>query len=114
MVTDAPERVQPPGDPPDKPKTWKELVVGENQSRLQLPENVLSEKITMSFPEGEEGDPSFVIAEDLIEILASNWRYSLIIKVLDTTVPYAIMGRKLKELWKPSGQFKLIELPNGY
>ncbi|KAL8129388.1 hypothetical protein V2J09_018543 [Rumex salicifolius] len=38
----------------------------------------------------------------------------LVIKALGTMIPYTVMDRKLRDLWKPSGKMRLVDLPNGY
>lgn len=46
--------------------------------------------------------------------LCRPWRKSLIIKVLGKDVGYKFLQEKIHKLWKISGAFELIDIPNNY
>ncbi|KAL8143876.1 hypothetical protein V2J09_016908 [Rumex salicifolius] len=99
---------------PDIPKLWTKFVGFEDKEKTVLSEEFLANKINICFPEGDLSEPIVTIAADVIATLASVWSSSSVIKVMGTRVPYDIMYRKLKELWKPKGRMKLNDLPNWY
>ncbi|KAL8160274.1 hypothetical protein V2J09_001811 [Rumex salicifolius] len=73
-----------------------------------LLEAFIEGKINVTLPNGEQAVPVITISNDVLETS------SLVIKVLGTMVPYTIMDRKLRDLWKPDGKMRLIDLLNGY
>ncbi|KAL8153174.1 hypothetical protein V2J09_010934, partial [Rumex salicifolius] len=71
-------------------------------------------KIQVLIPESDEEEPSVNIVDEVPQALAVVWSSPLVIKALGTRVPFAIMDIKLRELWKPRGRMRLIDLPNDY
>ncbi|KAL8160788.1 hypothetical protein V2J09_012277 [Rumex salicifolius] len=105
----------PPQKPPDPPRTWKDMVVGDTgQRRPALSDEFLHGKIKVEFPEADNFEPSVTIAPEVLQALADVWKSSVIVKPLGQFVPFYIMERKLKELWRPVGKMLLMDLPNGY
>lgn len=44
------------------------------------------------------------IADEVMDVLESMWKSSLIIKVLESFEPFSVMEKKLAELWKPTAR----------
>ncbi|KAL8160997.1 hypothetical protein V2J09_012486 [Rumex salicifolius] len=96
------------------PRSWKSVVAEDEEARLQFDKEYLRGKIVVWHIPGSEAEPIITIAEEVVSALATEWTSSLVIKTLGTMVPYDIMNQKLRDLWKPSGKLKVIDLPNGY
>ncbi|KAL8130356.1 hypothetical protein V2J09_019511 [Rumex salicifolius] len=95
-------------------KSWKAIVSAEEDERLVLASEFLAGKITISHNQDIDADPAITIVPEVLEVLASAWKTCLVIKALGTIIPLEILQRKLKELWKPAGKMRVIDLPNGY
>ncbi|KAL8152877.1 hypothetical protein V2J09_010637 [Rumex salicifolius] len=115
MATESPADTKPPDKPPDKAVTWKDIVAGKSgASRPVLSEEFLCGKITIQYPEGEEGDPIISIAPEVVAVLADVWKSAVIVKPLGKFIPYTVMESKLQSLWKPSNKMTILDLANGY
>ncbi|ONK68087.1 uncharacterized protein A4U43_C05F7290 [Asparagus officinalis] len=95
-------------------KKEEECVETEEEVRASLPDGFLDGKIKVTFPEGADGDPRVTIETEVLETLASVWTSTMVVKTLGTLIPFNVMARKVKELWKPKGHFRLIDFPNAY
>ncbi|KAL8166809.1 hypothetical protein V2J09_008308 [Rumex salicifolius] len=109
-----PGEVQTPSEAEKQPQTWKSIVSSEEDDRVVLAKDFLVGKITIWQPSEETTDPIVTISNDVLEALATTWKNSIVIKALGTKIPYEIMQRKLRELWKPKSRMRVIDLPNGY
>ncbi|KAL8166605.1 hypothetical protein V2J09_008104 [Rumex salicifolius] len=114
-MIEEPSNENPPSPkvPPDKVKSWKDIVKPTEEDRMILSEAFLEGKIDVILPDGERAEPVITISNNVLEVLADVWTSSLVIKVLGTMVPYPVMDRKMRDLWKP-GKMRLIDLLNGY
>ncbi|KAG7599606.1 Endonuclease/exonuclease/phosphatase superfamily [Arabidopsis suecica] len=118
-MTDISEQGRPPGDPPDVPGSWVQKVVGGNIGGRLTPEKVLdeafvTEKVHLTFPDGEDGEPEITIEREVLEAMNGLWKRCMIVKVLDRNIPIAVLNRKLWELWNPSGSMSVIDLPRQF
>ncbi|KAL8161736.1 LOW QUALITY PROTEIN: hypothetical protein V2J09_013225 [Rumex salicifolius] len=98
----------------EPPREAITIVSAEEDERLVLVEDFLSGKITIAHSQEHDADPTVTIAPEVLEVLASAWKSCLVIKALGMIIRFEIMQRKLKELWKPAGKMRVIDLPNGY
>lgn len=118
-MTDISEQGRPPGDPPDVPGSWVQKVVGGNIGGRLTPEKVLdevfvTERVHLTFPDGEDGEPEITIEREVLEGMNGLWKRCMIVKVLDRNIPIAVLDRKLRELWNPSGSMSVIDLPRQF
>ncbi|EOA22310.1 hypothetical protein CARUB_v10002911mg [Capsella rubella] len=95
-------RSQPPGDPPDAPGLWVQKVRGSIGGGMPRPEEVVTHEFVkprfkIEFPNGKNGEPR-----------------CMIVKVLGRTVPVAVLSRRLKEMWKPSRDMVVVDLPRQF
>ncbi|XP_023640327.1 uncharacterized protein LOC17890423 [Capsella rubella] len=93
------EKEHPPGDPPDSVGTWAQRAAGGSAGGRVVPESVLKEefveaRLSLEFPDGEDGEPVFTVGEENISIAA--------------------MSRRLKEMWKPKGAMHVLDLPRQF
>ncbi|KAL8170157.1 hypothetical protein V2J09_021961 [Rumex salicifolius] len=89
----------PPQKPPDPPRTWKDMVVGDTgQRRPALSDEFLHGKIKVEFPEADNFEPSVTIAPEVLQALVDVWKSSVIVKPLGKFVPFHIIERN----WSPS------------
>ncbi|KAL8151699.1 hypothetical protein V2J09_021507 [Rumex salicifolius] len=58
--------------------------------------------------------PSVTIEQEALVFLAKEWKNSVVFKLLRRTLGFQILERKLREMWKPSGSFIIVDLPDGY
>ncbi|KAL8151119.1 hypothetical protein V2J09_020927 [Rumex salicifolius] len=73
--TIAQETVHPPREPPDRLVWWSEIVSGgAPKEPTIINEEFLKDRIKVSFPDGEDGDPSITIALEVLDALSSVWR----------------------------------------
>ena len=75
-MLDVREKERPPGDPPDGSKTWAQKVVGSSGCGLLKPEDVLDEafvleRMTLEFPDGEDGESE---EEYMAALTGGPWR----------------------------------------
>ena len=118
-MMDVGEKVRPPGDPPDGRGSWVKKVVGSTAGGLQRPEDILDdafvrERVTLSFPDGEDGELVITIAAEVLEAMNGLWKRCIIVKVLGRSVSVAVLSRKLRELWKPTGAMYVLDLPRQF
>ncbi|KAL8171303.1 hypothetical protein V2J09_023107 [Rumex salicifolius] len=118
MITDTLPTLEPPSPclrlPPDKPKLWRDVVKVAEEDIIVLTEEFLARKINVVIPVGDTEEPSITIDAEVISVLAAAYSSSLVIKLRGTKVPYAIIDKKLRDLWRPSGRMRLVDLPNNY
>ncbi|KAL8168308.1 LOW QUALITY PROTEIN: hypothetical protein V2J09_009807 [Rumex salicifolius] len=106
-----PPTVAPNLNPPQiREPEPKECTGGADYSKTNLDQKFLKGKIQISFPEGEEGDPSVLIHQEVVDALSSVWRLSLVVTLLGHSLNFASMERKLHELWRFSLNMKVINL----
>ncbi|XP_048633624.1 uncharacterized protein LOC125607999 [Brassica napus] len=110
---------RPPGDPPDVPGSWVRKVVGSSEGGMPVPEEVVDERfvesrLSLEFPNGEDGEPVITIGEEVLTAMNSLWKRCMIVRVLGRNVPILSLRRKLIELWKPKGSMFVMDLPRHY
>ncbi|KAL8150112.1 hypothetical protein V2J09_019920 [Rumex salicifolius] len=117
-ITNTSPTLEPPSPCPrlssDKPKLWRDVVKVTKEDIIVLIEEFLAGKINVVIPMRDTEEPSITIDDEVISVLAAAWSSSLVIKLLSTKVPHAILNKKLRDLWRPSGRMRLVDLPNGY
>lgn len=118
-MMDVVEKDRPPGDPPDAPGSWVRKVVGGSVCGMPKPEEVLddafvSARLTLAFPDGEDGEPVITIENDVLEAMNGLWKRCMIVKVLGRNMSISVVSRKLKELWKPKGAIFVMDLPRQF
>ncbi|KAL8141823.1 hypothetical protein V2J09_014855 [Rumex salicifolius] len=75
---------------------------------------LLLSKIIIERPNDDDGMIHITIEKEALDCLAKGWRNSVVIKLLGRSLVFHILERKLREMWKPSGSFVIVDLPNGY
>lgn len=110
---------RPPVDPPDVPGSWVRKVVGCSEGGMPVLEEVVAEefvesRLTLEFPNGEDGEPEITIGEEVLTAMNSLWKRCMIVRVLGRNVPILSLTRKLKELWKPKGSMYVMDLPRQF
>ncbi|KAL8159488.1 LOW QUALITY PROTEIN: hypothetical protein V2J09_001025 [Rumex salicifolius] len=65
-----------------------------------ISKDFLRDKVTVSFPDGEDGDPNISIQSEVIEALSSVWHWLVVLKLLGHNLNFPTMERKVRELWK--------------
>lgn len=118
-MMDVGEKVRPPGDPPDSSGLWAAKVKGSSGGGMAIPESVLNdefvrERVSLEFPNGEDGEPVITIGDEVLEAMNGLWKRCMIVKVLGSPIPIAVLSRKLKELWKPTGAMFVMDLPRQF
>ncbi|CAA7025016.1 unnamed protein product [Microthlaspi erraticum] len=118
-MTDVGDRTRPPRDPPDGTGTWAMKVRGTNAGGMPTPESLIddmliSERLNVEFPEGEDGEPVITIGREVIEAMNGMWKRCMIVKVLGRHISMPILSRKLREMWKPKGDMHVIDLPRQF
>jgi len=118
-MTDVGEKGRPPGDPPDKSSSWANKVRGGHVGGMLAPTDVLSDefvraRLSLTFPDGEDGEPLIIIGLEVFEAMNSLWKNCMLVKVLGRSVPIAVLSKKLRELWKPIGAMHVVDLPRQY
>lgn len=119
MMMDVGLREKPRGDPPDSSKVWVEKVVGGSNGGRLLPGRALDDdfvrdRLQLEFPDGEEGEAVVTIGKEVLEAMNGLWKRCMIVKVLGRTVGIAVLQKKLRELWKPSGGMYVVDLPRQF
>ncbi|KAG7579199.1 hypothetical protein ISN45_Aa03g033600 [Arabidopsis thaliana x Arabidopsis arenosa] len=117
-MTDIGERVRPP-DPPDVGGSWVNKVVGSNAGGRLSPEAVLNEefvaaRVSLDFPDGEDGEPVITIGKEVLDVMNGLWKQCMIVKVLGKNISIAALSRRLRELWKPQGAMHVMDLPRHF
>ncbi|KAL8140630.1 hypothetical protein V2J09_006651 [Rumex salicifolius] len=69
-----------------------------------------AEKIKISYPKGDDAIPHISIDKEVY----SAWTNSVVLKVLGKPVSYAIMERRVRQMWNLKGRMTLRDLPNHY
>ncbi|CAL9223353.1 unnamed protein product [Arabidopsis halleri] len=118
-MMDVGEKGRPPGDPPDTPGLWVAKVKGSSGGGMATPESVLNdefvrERVSLEFPNGEDGEPVITIDNDVLEAMNGLWKRCMIVKVLGNQIPISVLSRKLRELWKPTGAMYVMDLPRQF
>ncbi|KAL8137955.1 hypothetical protein V2J09_003956 [Rumex salicifolius] len=63
---------------------------------------------------GEDGIPSITIDQEALDCLAKGWRHFVVIKLLGKPLAFHVLDRKIREMWKSTGSFVIVDLPYGY
>lgn len=118
-MMDTREKGRPPGEPPDGPTSWVKKVTGSGGGGIRSPEEVLDEdfvmdRLSLEFPNGEDGEPVITIGREVIDAMNGLWKKCIIAKVLGRNVSVSVLSRKLKELWKPVGAMSVMDLPRQF
>ncbi|KAG7585751.1 Pentatricopeptide repeat [Arabidopsis thaliana x Arabidopsis arenosa] len=118
-MTDIGEKVRPPGEPPDMSASWVKKVTGSMSGGRPVPELLLndefvSERVTLEFPNGEDGEPVITIGSEVLDVMNGMWKQCMIVKVLGRNVPLAALSRRLREMWKPQGAMYVMDLPRQF
>ncbi|XP_048616271.1 uncharacterized protein LOC106392972 [Brassica napus] len=118
-MMDVGERGRPPGDPPDKLTSWVAKVVETAEGGMPVPEvliadSFVSERVRVEFPNGEDGEPSITIENEVLEAMNGMWKQCMIVRVLGRNVPIVALNRKLRELWNPKGAMYVMDLPRQF
>lgn len=118
-MVDVGEKDRPPGEPPDASTSWVEKVVGKNAGGMLRPEEVIdeefvTERLCLEFPDGEDGEPVITIGKEMLEVMNGLWKKCMIVKVLGHNISLPVLSRKLREMWKPSGDMFVMDLPRQF
>lgn len=118
-MTESGEGTRPPGDPPHPQVSWATRVKGTNAGGIPIPETLLDdafvlERLSVAFPEGEDGEPVITIGNEVMEVMNSMWKQCMIVKVLGRNITIPALSRKLKEMWKPKRAMYVIDLPRQF
>ena len=118
-MVDVGDKVRPPDVPSDGQGSWVNKVVGNLGGGMMRPECVLDDefvtaRITVEFPDGEDGEPLITIGQEVMDAMRSLWKRCMIVKVLGRNISIAVVSRKLRELWKPKGAMHVMDLPRHF
>lgn len=94
-------------------------VVGSNAGGRLSPEAVLNEefvaaRVSLDFPDGEDGEPVITIGKEVLDVMNGLWKQCMIVKVLGKNISIAALSRRLRELWKPQGAMHVMDLPRHF
>ncbi|KAL8158474.1 hypothetical protein V2J09_000011 [Rumex salicifolius] len=70
-------------------------------------------RIAVTFPDGWDGDPEIRIAPEVLDDLASVWKWTVVTKLLGQPINFQTMERKLRELWHFSPRMQLLDVSHG-
>ncbi|KAL0695362.1 hypothetical protein Bca4012_062542 [Brassica carinata] len=118
-MMDVGEGGRPPGDPPDRGSSWVSKVVDTAEEGMPVPEvlitdSFVSERVRVEFPNGEDGEPSVTIENEVLEAMNGMWKKCMIVRILGRNVPIVALTRKLRELWNPKGNMYVMDLPRQF
>lgn len=118
-MMDVGEKPRPPGDPTDGATEWVRKVKGFMTGGRPSPEVLLgddfvSDRLKLSFPDGEEGEPLITIEPEVLKVMNGLSKQCLIVRVLGRTVSAPVLNKKLREMWKPMGGMSVIDLPRQF
>ncbi|XP_010424626.1 PREDICTED: uncharacterized protein LOC104709762 [Camelina sativa] len=99
--------------------SYAEKVQSSNGRGVPVPERVLEEEFVLSrmsleFPDGEEGEPVITIGKEVLDAMNGLFRQCMIVKVMGRHISVEAMNRRLKELWKPRGGMSVLDLPRQF
>lgn len=118
-MLDIGEKGRPPGDPPDTSVSWAQRVVGSNAGGRPNPEKLMddefvSARLKLEFPNGEDGEPVITIENEVLDVMNGMWKQCMLAKVLGRNVSLSVLSKRLKEMWKPRGEFFVLDLPRQF
>ncbi|KAG7578919.1 Reverse transcriptase domain [Arabidopsis thaliana x Arabidopsis arenosa] len=118
-MMDVGEKGRPPGETPDASVSWVGRVKGSSAGGMPVPEAVLGDefvrsRLTLEFPDGEEGEPVITIGSEVLEAMNGLWKNCMLVKVLGRSVSISVLSKKLRELWKPSAEMFVMDLPRQF
>lgn len=118
-MEDVRDKGRPSGEPPDGAGSWVEKVIGSKEGGMPVPEEVVNEefvesRLSLTFPNGEDGEPVITIGEEVLTAMNSLWKRCMIVRVLGRSIPILSLNRKLRELWKPKGSMFVMDLPRNF
>ncbi|EOA18505.1 hypothetical protein CARUB_v10007057mg, partial [Capsella rubella] len=113
------EKSRPPGDPPDAPGSWAQKVKGSHGGGMRMPEEVLDaafvkSRVRLEFPNGEDGEPFITIGAEIIEAMHGLWKNCMVVKVLGRNITIAVLSRRLRDMWNPSRDMFVLDLPRQF
>ncbi|KAG7548148.1 Reverse transcriptase domain [Arabidopsis suecica] len=116
MMMDVGEKDRPPGDPPAASMSWVKKVTRSSTGGLSIPKEILddefvSARVSLDFPDGEDGEPVITICSDVLAAMNGMWKNCMRVKVLGRNMLLAVLSKKLRELWRPSGAMFVMDLP---
>ncbi|CAN1239927.1 hypothetical protein LINGRAPRIM_LOCUS2542 [Linum grandiflorum] len=71
-------------------------------------------KIKRTYVDGNRLKPKIVFDEDLEEELCHSWRFPLVIKIYGRSVGYYYRSNKIATIWKPMGEWELLDVGYGF
>ena len=118
-MMDVGERLRPPGEPPDKTITWASKAASTLEGGMPVPEALIDDgfvarRLRVEFPNGEDGEPSITIENEVLEAMNGMWKQGMVVRVLGRNVPITALSRKLRELWNPKGSMYVMDLPRQF
>ena len=118
-MADVGEKANPPGDPPDKGTSWASKAANTAEGGTPVLEVLIedlfvSNRLRVEFPNGEDGEPSITIENEVLEAMNGLWKKCMIVRVLGRNVAISSLNRKLRELWNPKGTMYVMDLPRQF
>lgn len=118
-MTDVGERTNRPGEPLDKGISWASKAASTVGGGMPVPEvliedSFVSNRLHVEFPNGEDGEPSITIENEVLEAMNGLWKKCMIVRVLGRNVAISAVNRKLRELWNPKGRMYVMDLPRQF
>ena len=118
-MVDVGDKVRPSDVPPGGQGSWVNKVVGNLGGGMMRSERVLDDefvmaRISVEFPDGEDGEPVITIGQEVMDAMRGLWKRCMIVKVLGRNISIAVVSRKLRELWKPKGAMHVMDLPRHF
>lgn len=94
-------------------------MTASNIGGIPIPEDILDDQFVMDrlnleFPNGEDGEPTITIGDEVLHAMNGLWRQCIIVKVLGWKVPVSVLNKRLRELWKPAGEMLVMDLPRQF
>ena len=84
------------------------------RSECVLDDEFVTARISVEFPDGEDGEPVITIGQEVMDAMRGLWKRCMIVKVLGRNISIAVVSRKLRKLWKPKGVMHVMDLPRHF
>lgn len=116
-VTDEENSAKKPQIPAEEksqttPLTYKDSLIGKEVEAENEPEFLIAiEDLVISV---DDVEPFLTISEKLEEHAQQAWKFAVVVKLLGKSIGYALLNPKLRALWNPTTDFKVVDMENGF
>lgn len=79
-----------------------------------LGDNFFTARLKLVFFDGEDGELVITIEKEVLDVVNGMWNQCMNVKIFGRTIPISVLNKRLREIWKPSGEMFVMDLPRQF